>query len=126
MAPKAPTPAAMRDVNERYGFKHDDDEIEVFHELAKTMMATYGRLDELTAPALPVKYPRTSGHRPEPEDNPLGAWYWKSEVQGAPEGPLAGRSVVLKDTISLAGVPMMNGCAALEGFVPDEDATVVT
>ena len=50
----------------------------------------------------------------------------KSEVRGAPYGPLAGKRVVLKDNICLAGVPMMNGASTLEGYVPDVDATVVT
>ena len=56
-------------------------------------------------------------------ENPLGAWYVKSEVKGAPYGPLAGKRVVLKDNICLAGVPMMNGASTLEGYVPDVDAT---
>ena len=38
----------------------------------------------------------------------------------------AGKTVVLKDNVSLAGVPMMNGASTLEGFVPTMDATVVT
>ena len=33
--------------------------------------------------------------------------------------------MVLKDNIMLAGVPMMNGSATLEGYMPDIDATVV-
>ena len=33
---------------------------------------------------------------------------------------------MLKDNIMLAGVPMMNGAATLEGYVPNIDATVVT
>jgi amidase len=32
---------------------------------------------------------------------------------------------VLKDTTCLAGVPMMNGTAVLEGYVPEFDATIV-
>src|SRR4029078_4555185 len=38
---------------------------------------------------------------------------------------LKGKTVALKDNIMLAGVPMMNGAATLEGYVPDIDATVV-
>ena len=34
--------------------------------------------------------------------------------------------MALKDNICLAGVPMMNGSATLEGYIPDVDATVVT
>ena len=35
---------------------------------------TYQRLYELPDPKLPVKYPRTPGYRPSPEDNPYNAW----------------------------------------------------
>jgi amidase len=41
-------------------------------------------------------------------------------------GQLAGRTVAVKDSISVAGVPMMNGSAIVDGFVPRRDATVVT
>lgn len=47
-------------------------------------------------------------------------------MKGAPEGKIKGRRVVLKDNVMLAGVPMMNGAATLEGYVPDFDATVAT
>ncbi|BBI51411.1 hypothetical protein HORIV_38320 [Vreelandella olivaria] len=47
-------------------------------------------------------------------------------MPGAEEGPLAGRTVALKDNIALAGIPMMNGSPIMEGYVPREDATVVT
>src|SRR6202043_215305 len=49
-----------------------------------------------------------------------------STVKGAPSGKLAGKTVALKDNVSLAGVPMMNGASTLEGYVPDVDATIVT
>jgi amidase len=39
---------------------------------------------------------------------------------------MAGRRIAVKDNIAVAGVPMMNGSAVLEGFVPRQDATVVT
>ena len=73
-----------------------------------------------------VKYPRTPGYRPTGEENKHNAWYVKTTVQGAPRGKLKGKTIVLKDNIMLAGVPMMNGAATLEGYVPDIDATVVT
>jgi hypothetical protein len=59
------------------------------------------------------------------EENSHNAWYVKTTVQGAPAGKLAGKTVALKDNIMLAGVPMMNGSATLEGYMPDIDATVV-
>lgn len=32
----------------------------------------------------------------------------------------------IKDSVCVAGVPMMNGSIIMEGYVPDVDATVVT
>jgi hypothetical protein len=52
--------------------------------------------------------------------------YYKTDIRGAADGRLAGRSVAVKDSIAVAGVPMMNGSRILEGFIPDIDATVVT
>lgn len=53
--------------------------------------------------------------------------YWKCEIHGATSGgKLAGKRVAIKDNVAVAGVPMMNGCHALEGYTPDFDATVVT
>jgi amidase len=73
-----------------------------------------------------VKYPRTPGYRPDGAENEYNAWYYKSEVQGAPTGKLRGKRIALKDNVCLAGVPMMNGASSLEGYVPDVDATIVT
>ena len=73
-----------------------------------------------------VKYPRTPGYQPGGEENQYNAWYVKTEVKGASQGKLQGKTVVLKDNVMLAGVPMMNGSSLLEGYVPDIDATIVT
>lgn len=40
-------------------------------------------------------------------------------------GKLVGKRVAIKDNISIAGVPMMNGSAIMEGYIPEDDATVV-
>ena len=53
------------------------------------------------------------GYRPTGAENKYNAWYVKSEVKGAASGKLAGRTVVLKDNVALAGVPMMNGASTL-------------
>ena len=63
---------------------------------------------------------------PSPEDNPLNAWYVTAEITGSDAGPLTGKRVAIKDNVMVAGLPMMNGSRSLEGFVPVEDATVVT
>src|SRR5580693_4211467 len=69
---------------------------------------------------------RELGYRPSASEDPLNAWTWKCRIEGLSEGLLAGKTVSFKDHIAVAGVPMTLGTFALEGFVPDFDATVVT
>lgn len=90
------------------------------------MFDAYDHVDGLPNPLPAVKYPRAPGSKPAPADNKYGAWAIKAEVRGADGGKLAGRTVVLKDNVALAGVPMMNGSTTLEGFIPAADATIVT
>ena len=82
------------------------------------------RLEEPAPPM--VSAARAPGHRPGPEEDPLNAWTWKCRVEGERDGVLAGKTVSFKDHIAVAGFPMSLGAFALDGFVPDFDATVVT
>ena len=82
------------------------------------------RMEEPKPPM--VSAARTPGYRPRPEEDPLNAWMWKCRIEGAAEGLLAGKTVSYKDHIAVAGMPMSFGSFALEGFIPDFDATVVT
>jgi amidase len=127
MGPRPPDPGELRRIAERFGLSSTDSELDAFRALiADTLGSSYARLDQLAEPTLEVKYPRTPGYRPSPEENPLGAWYWRCDIEGAPEGVLSGKRVAIKDNVSVAAVPMMNGSRLLEGFVPAVDATVVT
>lgn len=96
-------------------------------EFAPAVEATLGastaveQLYQRSAPPVPQR----EWSSPAPELNPLGAWYVTTDITGAPEGPLAGRTVAIKDNVAVAGVPMMNGSRTVEGFVPRRDATVV-
>ena len=69
---------------------------------------------------------REPGWRPSPHEDPLNAWMWKCRIEGAAEGLLKGKTVSFKDHIAIAGMPMSFGSFALDGFIPDFDATVVT
>src|SRR3989449_10767232 len=69
---------------------------------------------------------RERGGRRRPEQDHLNAWMWKCRIEGAAEGVLKGKTVSFKDHIAIAGMPMSFGSFALEGFIPDFDATVVT
>ena len=126
MAVKFPTTEDLARVAADLSLSLTAQDLESFRGLMANSVASYSRLDELTEPTLPVKYPRTPGVRPQPEENPFNAWYWRTEIKGAPSGPLSGKTVAIKDNVCVAGVPMMNGCAVLEGYVPEIDATIVT
>ena len=70
--------------------------------------------------------PSCDGGAPPPsEENPLGAWALRVRIQGRPHRPLAGRTLAVKDNIAVAGAPVRHGTVLLDGYVPDEDATVV-
>ncbi|MBR0955265.1 amidase [Bradyrhizobium canariense] len=121
-----PTPAQLRSVAEQCGLALTDDDVASFRGLMQGSIEAYNLVGAMPDEVPEVKYPRTPGYRPSPEENPRNAWYRKSTVKGAASGKLKGKTVALKDNIMLAGVPMMNGSATLEGYVPDFDATIVT
>ena len=82
------------------------------------------RLDEPQPPM--VSAARKPGYQPRPEEDPLNAWMWKCRIEGVAAGLLAGKTVSYKDHIAVAGMPMRFGSFALEGFIPNFDAAVVT
>jgi amidase len=121
-----PTVDELSDIARRYFLNISKGDIEVYKNICEGAIGSYHRVGELAEPKLPVKYPRQIGYRPNASENPFNAWYWKCNVKGASSGKLANKKIALKDNICLAGIPMMNGSAVLEGFVPDVDATVAT
>src|SRR5271170_3153289 len=126
MSVQMPTREQLRAVARQCGLSLDDDSVDSFRALFTTYVDAYNTVAAMPDEVPRVKYPRTPGYRPGPEENKYNAWYYKSSVTGAREGKLKGKTVVLKDNIMLAGVPMMNGAATLAGYMPDFDATVVT
>jgi len=125
MAVHLPTPQQLQAVAGRLNLSLTDADVQSFLGLFQGQIDAYNLVDRMPDNLPPVRYARTPGVRPPPEENLHNAWYVKSTVAGAPSGPLAGKTVVLKDNILLAGVPMMNGSSTLEGYVPDIDATLV-
>src|ERR1700685_44235 len=126
MTVKRPTIEQMSDVVESLGMTMSKERVGEFLSLMEGNFAAYDLVDQMPDEIPVVKYPRTPGYRPSPEENPLNAWYVKTDVQGAPKGKLKGKTVAVKDNVCVAGVPMMNGASTLEGYVPNVDATVVT
>ena len=126
MSVARPTLEQMTDIAESLGMSLSPERVTEFMDQMAGSFAAYDLVESLPDYIPEVKYPRTPGRFPTPAENPLNAWYVKSEVKGAPDGKLKGKTVALKDNVCLAGVPMMNGAATLEGYVPNLDATIVT
>jgi len=126
MPVRLPTLEQIEDLGSDFGLVLNADEIAAFQQAFKGSLASYGRLDELVPPTLAPVAPRSPGYRPAGSENPYGAWYWKTDIHSGANGLLSGKKVAIKDNICVAGVPMMNGSATLEGYVPDFDATIVT
>lgn len=126
MSIEAPNFEQIRDIADSFGMNLTVEDAHSFVKLMAGLKQSYDRLDAMVEPRLPVKYPRTPGQEPAPEENPYNAWTFKTEIKGAARGKLAGKRVAIKDNICVAGIPMRNGSRVLEGYVPDIDATVVT
>ena len=123
---RPPTELQLAALARSFGLPLSAAELQDLVRLSAAMQPAYDCLDRYQPVRQPQAYPRDSGTAPEPGRNPFNAWAWITRIKGRSEGPLAGRSVGIKDNIAVASVPMRNGSPLLSGFIPDEDATVVT
>lgn len=121
-----PTLDDMREHSAVLRLNLSDADLEVYRSLMNDSLDVYRALDEVEDEILAPQYPRGAWHRPAADANPYNGWATKAEVKGTATGPLAGRTIVLKDNISLAGVPLLNGTTVLDGYIPESDATVAT
>jgi amidase len=122
-----PSPERLRRLAAARHLDLCDEELELLRALTAELLASCARLEGWEGVRPPLRHARSGGARtPDASENPLGAWAVRTDIAGAQDGLLAGRSVVLKDIIPVAGVPLSAGSALLHGHVPDYDATVVT
>jgi len=120
-----PDKTEMARVAEHYGFGLDDQALAEFAPVVEGLLSSWDAVEELYAQSAPTA-PERRWNRPEGQDNPYNAWYVTTEITVTEQGPLAGRTAAVKDNTMVAGVPMMNGSATVEGFVPTRDASVVS
>ena len=125
MTVSRPTAADIDAAAGHFGFHLDADEQRGYLAFVGHSLKAYDVVDELYDRLARPQAPERAYAFPEPADNPLGAWYVTTAIASGAEGPLSGRRVAIKDNIAVAGIPMMNGSRAVEGFVPSRDATVV-
>lgn len=127
MSVESPSRLQLREAALHCALPADSAALDAYDRLVQPLAACYQLLDASRFdPPLPVG--TRASYRPDAAQDPLNAWYRCTDISEtqAGEGVLAGRGVALKDNIFLAGVPMMNGNAVIDGYVPSFDATVVT
>lgn len=125
MAVSRPSAADIEAAATHFGFHLDAAEQRGYLAAVGQMLTSYDVVDELYDEIARPQVPERGYRFPKPADNPLGAWYVTAQIASGAHGPLSGRTVAVKDNIAVAGIPMMNGSRAVEGFVPRRDATVV-
>ncbi len=125
MAVRPPSRTDLQEIAKSFHMHLDDAEMTTMQSLVTGALASYDVVDTRAAHN-PPQAPARSHQTPAGADNPLNGWYVTAEIPGSPSGPLAGKRVAIKDNIMVAGLPMMNGSRSVEGFLPVEDATVVT
>lgn len=115
--------------SQELGLELTPAEMQSMHSRLLEHIATFEIFQELRIEEqrLPLRYTdRDPGYRPTAEEDPLNVFIRKCRIEGAKDGPLAGKTIGLKDHISVAGVPLTLGCHFMDGYTPDFDAPLVT
>ena len=128
MAVRRPSQENLKDISERHHLHLTEAELETYYDVVCGVMESYDVLDQIPDPVRPLTEAiRQVGARPEPEEDPLNGIVRLCSVKATnPDGDdLVGKTIGLKDTISIAGIPMTCASRLLYDYTPDGDATVV-
>ena len=119
-----PSLSEVERIAQNFGLDFDDNDIQSFRDLMAGTLGSYDRLSELQTDQDQIGR-KPNYYRPSDQENSLNAWYQKCEIREKKNGKLKDKTIVVKDNICVAGVPMMNGSSVLEGYIPDVDASVI-
>jgi amidase len=122
---RPPTAAELVDLAARDDIELTESQATALVEVVARLVQAAGRALEVEGD-LPIERPagRDPGYLPLPDQNRHNAFVRRCEISGAATGPLVGRTVAVKDNISVAGVPTTNG-SRMPAYTPDLDAVVV-
>jgi amidase len=123
---REPTIADVRSIASQYGLRLSQSDLEGHLGWLSAFVQGFTAIDQLPDDFPSLRYPGRSSWKVSADENPLGAWWIKTEIERASSGKLHGRTIAIKDNVFIAGVPLMNGARILEGYVPPVDATIVT
>src|SRR3982750_3905470 len=122
MPVRPPDDSELLAIAEHYRLGLSDEQRAEFAPLVTGLLSSWDALETLYARTAPPQRDDRKWYRPDDSDNPLSAWYVRTEITEGGNGPLAGRTVAIKDNTMVAGVPMMNGSEMLEGLFPTRGA----
>src|SRR5262249_58429715 len=99
MTVRPPTDAELRALERELGFEFSAEERPIYAALITGSLASYAAI-EAADDALPDVTPGARRWtEPSSAENPHGAWYVRTEIQGAKSGPLAGGRRALEDHV---------------------------
>jgi amidase len=129
MSIQAPTKEDLKRIAKENHFEMTDSEAEAIGAMFTPIIPFLDYIDQAPIePSASVKKyrARDAGRRPTREEDPLNAVVRKISVKGAASGKLKGKRIGVKDSVAVAGIPISGGSHVLEGFTPDDDATIVS
>jgi len=125
-----PSTAELESLADDLDIAFADGEVEDYATIVADTLELIEGVEEIPTPQLPPRdydyTDRGPGYQPDEEEDPYNAWITKCHIEGAESGPLDGKTVGLKDNISVAGIEMTNGSDVMQGYVPAVDATAVS
>ena len=125
-----PSIAELEAIADNLDIQFTDGEPEDYAQIVADTLDLIEGVEEMPTPQLPPRdyayTDRGPGYQPDEEEDPYNAWITKCHIEGADSGPLSGKTVGLKDNISLAGIELTNGSDVMQGYVPAVEATAVS
>jgi len=129
MSIEAPKKEDLKRIANQNNLELSDSEADAIDAMLPPIIAFLDRIDQTpmeSSPSVKRYRERDAGRRPTREEDPLNAVVRKIRVNGAASGKLKGKRIGVKDSVAVAGIPICGGSHILEGFVPDDDATIVS
>ncbi|WP_322050649.1 amidase [Paraburkholderia bannensis] len=121
----APTPEDVLQISRNLGLGVSEADAGFYAEVVAKSVKNYDTVFAIAADAAPRAPSGRAYVTPPPAENTNNAWYVRSSIVESKTGRLAGRRIAIKDSIPVAGIPMLAGANIFEGYVPEFDAEVV-